>query len=111
MSPEFAAALNAKLEAYRSWAATRPRVPGRLVKYEGVQFGGAIDVPLDELIEEVEGLFCEGYRVDWSEHKGRIYLVAWEGDESGPDWDLIYQEKDLVDIEALLAKRDNDERQ
>ena len=95
MSPEFAAALHATLKAFRSWAASRPIAVGRLVKYEGVQFAGAIDVPAEELAEEVEGLYCEGYRVAWSEHLGRIYLVAWEGSESVP-WDLIYQEKDLV---------------
>ncbi len=60
-------------------------------------------MPTDELQEEVEGLFREGYRVDWSEHLGRIYLVAWEGNGGAPPWELIYQEKDLVDIEALLA--------
>jgi hypothetical protein len=98
MSPEFAAALSSTLEAYRSWALTRSNALGRLVKYEGIGFAGAIDVPPDELIEEVEGLFREGCRVDWSEHHGRIYLVAWEGDEHGPNWDIIYQEKDLADI-------------
>jgi hypothetical protein len=103
MSPEFAAALKAKLSAYLSWAGNRPAVPGRLVKYEGVQFAGAIDVPADELRDEVEGLFREGYRVDWSEHLARIYLLAWEGADDTPPWELIYQEQDLVDIQALLG--------
>jgi hypothetical protein len=106
MSPEFAAELHATLQAFRSWAASQPIAVGRLIKYEGVQFVGAIDVPPDELPEEVGGLFCEGYRVGWSEHLGRIYLVAWEGEEPVP-WDLIYQEKDLVDIPAWLAKHDD----
>jgi hypothetical protein len=105
MTPTFTAALSAKLEEYRAWAVSRPDAAGRLVMYEGVQFMSAIDVLHDELEAEVEGLFCSGYRVDWSEHLGRIYLVAWE--EAGPvlPWAPVYAEKDLVDIQALLADR------
>lgn len=106
MTPEFAAALDAKLQDYRAWAASRSAAVGRLVMYEGVHFMSAIDVPHDELEDEVEGLFCSGYRVDWSEHLHRIYLVAWE--EAGPvlPWAQVYAETDLVDIQALLANRD-----
>ena len=105
MTPDFAAALDAKLEEYRAWAVSRPVAVGRLVMYEGVQFMSAIDVPHDELEAEVEGLFRSGYCVDWSEHLGRIYVVAWE--EAGPvlPWAPVYAEKDLVDIEALMANR------
>jgi hypothetical protein len=107
MTPEFAAALDARLQKYRAWAASHRVAVGRLVMYEGVQFMSAIDVPHDELEAEVEGLFCSGYRVDWSEHLDRIYLVAWE--EAGPvlPWAQVYAETDLVDIQALLVNRDH----
>jgi hypothetical protein len=106
MTPEFAAALDARLQEYRAWASSHPVAVGRLVMYEGVQFMSAIDVPHDELEAEVEGLFCSGYRVDWSVHVDRIYLVAWE--EAGPvlPWAQVYAETDLVDIQALLSNRD-----
>lgn len=107
MTPEFAEALKAKMDAFLSWSSHRPAAAGRLVKYEGVQFVGAIDVPFDELSEEVEGLFCEGYALDWSEHLGRIYLVAWEATDPVVPWELIYQEKDLVDIKVLMAAEQN----
>jgi hypothetical protein len=107
MTPAFASALDAKLEEYRAWSVSRPVAVGRLVMYEGVQFMSAIDVAHDELEAEVEGLFCSGYRIDWSEHLERIYLVAWE--EAGPvlPWAQVYAERDLVDIQALLADRNH----
>ncbi|WP_156370742.1 MULTISPECIES: hypothetical protein [unclassified Acidovorax] len=107
MTPEFAEALKAKMDAFLSWSSHRPAADGRLVKYEGVLFVGAMDVPFDELSEEVEGLFCEGYALDWSEHLGRIYLVAWEATDPVVPWELIYQEKDLVDIKVLMAAEQN----
>jgi hypothetical protein len=90
--------LDAKVAEYRAWSIGKPIATGRLVKYTGVQFAGAIDVPADELEEEVTGLVCEGFYVNWREHAGRTYLCAWEYPGPEPEWHLVFAEKDLADI-------------
>jgi len=104
MTPEFQAKLDTKLKEYRSWAHGRSVAVGRLVQYCGLQFMGAVDVAPEELEEQISGLVCEGFHVDWAEHNERTYLRVWEHPGPEPSWDLTFAEKDLLDVQAILRK-------
>lgn len=104
MTPEFQQKLASRISDYRSWAAGKLEWSGRLVKYSGVQFVGAIDLAPDEIEDEITGLTCEGFNVDWNEHDGKVYLRAWEYPGPEPVWHLVFAEEDLADVKAILRE-------
>jgi hypothetical protein len=98
MNSEFQAKLDAKIKEYRSWAHNKSVAVGRLVQYSGSEFLGAVDVAPEELEGQIVGLECEGFYVDWAEYNERIYLRVWEYPGPEPNWDLVFKEKDLMDV-------------
>lgn len=93
MRPEFKEKLEAKLSAYREWQSRRSFSSARLVQYSGIEMIGAHDVGLSEVENQIEGAISEGFRVEWSEHQGRLYLCVWEGPpHSPPPWDCVFHE-------------------
>jgi hypothetical protein len=69
MDEQFRAKLDAKLAEYRAWSAGRVFPSCRVVQYVGVDLVGAKSLPLSEVESEIEGLVCEGFYLDWTEHK------------------------------------------
>ncbi|PSB56562.1 hypothetical protein [Chamaesiphon polymorphus] len=106
MNSEFQAKIDDRLKAYRSWAHGRSVTIGRLVQYSGVEFLGAIDIAQEKLEEQIFDLECEGFDVDWSEHNEKIYLRVWEYPGPEPSWDLVFEEKDLMDMQAIFHESD-----
>jgi hypothetical protein len=104
MTPEFQQKLDAQLAAYRLWASDKIGWSGRLVKYSGVELVGAIDIEPDEIEEEIIGLASEGFRLDWNEHAGKVYLCAWEYPGPEPTWNLAFAEENLADVQAILRE-------
>ena len=81
MNFEFQTKLDDKIKEFRFWVDGRSVAVARLVQYSGIEFLGAIDVAPKELEEQIVGLQCEGFYVDWAEHNERIYLRVWGKNE------------------------------
>jgi hypothetical protein len=96
MSSEFRERMDTTLRAYGEWAATRHRLPCRLVSYCGVECAGGIEVPPDEVEAEIIGAICEGMGIDWSEHQDRLYLVVWEPEGLPWTWQAVFDEQHLA---------------
>ena len=99
MNFEFQTKLDDKIKEFRFWVDGRSVAVARLVQYSGIEFLGAIDVAPKELEEQIVGLQCEGFYVDWAEHNERIYLRVWEYPGPEPNWELVFEEKDLMDVQ------------
>jgi hypothetical protein len=88
--------IEAKLAAYRKWAAGRKRKKtARLVHYvtDGCT---ASDVPSTEIESQIEGCLAEGFHVDWSARGERLYLRVYEGGpEWEPDWEDVFAERSI----------------
>ena len=104
MNNAFRQNLQGRLDNYREWALSRSFSKCRLVHYCGVDLVGSRDVPLDEVASQIEGLVWEGFRVDWSEHEGRLYLRVWESVGPEPDWEKVIAGLPLADISELLRR-------
>lgn len=102
MDDAFRSGLQTKLAGYDRWSCGRFFHGCRLIQYCGVEMVGAVDVPLAEVKSQIEGLVCEGFRVDWAEHKDKLYLRVWESDGPEPDWSKVVAEQPLADINELL---------
>jgi hypothetical protein len=101
---QFRLKLNAKLDAYRSWFASRSVQSCRLVHYCGPDLVGAKTLPLGDVEREIEGLVSEGFYVDWAEHAARLYLRVWEFDGPEPEWAKVFAEVPLADVDELLRQ-------
>jgi hypothetical protein len=95
---DFRARLDAKLDTYREWFAKRKISNCRLVQFCGVEMIGALDIPLSEIQDRIEGLLCEGFYVDWAEDRGRLYLRVWEYGGPEPDWPNVFREESLTNL-------------
>jgi hypothetical protein len=93
--------LQSQLAAFRDWSAGYELSACRLVRYCGVDLLGALDIPPNEIESRIEGLICEGFYVDWAEHRGRLYLRVWEYGGPEPDWAKVFSEQPLADIDEL----------
>ncbi len=108
MTPEFEIELNRKLAAYDKWASENEFSKCRLVQYCGVDFIGAIDVKLNQIVHQITGLLCEGFNVDWNLHNDSVYLRVYEyGPE--PTWDQTIKEEPLAGIAVILKEAGFDE--
>ncbi len=98
MVPKVRRRIQTKLSAYRRWLARqalRNRTKARAVQYCGWELVSAFDLLLAEVEQEIEGLIAEGFRVDWAENDGWVYLRIWEGPGPEPDWDAVFAESDV----------------
>jgi hypothetical protein len=99
MIPEVRRRIRAKLAAYREWATGRKfqRI-ARLVQYPDCAADPlGMDVPLDEVEDQIEGLVAEGFQVDWNARRGTVYLRVWERSDPEPDWPRVYAERPSTD--------------
>jgi hypothetical protein len=99
MVPEVRRRIQARLAAYRDWAAGRKlQRTARLVQYpdcEADPLGS--DVPLAEVEEQIAGLVAEGFQVDWNAHRGKVFLRVWERSDPEPDWPRVFVELPSTD--------------
>jgi hypothetical protein len=102
MNDAFRAKLDSQLDAFRTWAQGRDLRSGRLVQYLGVEMQGAIDISMGAVERQIEGLICEGIRVDWAQHGQRVYLRAWDCRGPEPAWPSVFAEEHLTDIDRIL---------
>lgn len=109
MTPEFEKKLNQKLAKYDKWASKNSFSQCRLVQFCGVEFVGAIDVELDQIVNQITGLLCEGFYVDWGIHNNSMYLRVYESGGPEPTWDQTIKEEPLADIAAILKEAGFDE--
>jgi hypothetical protein len=108
MTLEFQEKCQKKLSEYRVWSKGRSFLACKLVQYVGVELAGVIDVSIDEVEPQIEGLLGEGFYVDWADHNNFIYLMVWEYSGPEPDWNKVFAEQSLVNVEALLRAADFD---
>ena len=95
MTEDFRRELDAKLNAYRDWSVSRKLTSCRLVQYCGIELAGAIDVPMNEVEQQIRGLVCEGFYVDWMERDSQLVLRVWEFGGPEPDWPKVFAEQPL----------------
>lgn len=103
MNDAFRAMLDAMLADYGAWSKERSISGCRWVQYTGVEMTGAMGLPLDEVASGLENAVCEGFRVDWAEHEGRLYVRVWEGEDE-PAWDKVFAEESLADVSEILRR-------
>jgi hypothetical protein len=96
MTPEFQAALDSKMLSFREWSASRAFNSCRLVQYWGPDLGGAIDIQLEEIEDQISGLFCEGFYVDWAQTRECIVLRVWEHGGPEPEWQDAFAETPIL---------------
>ena len=104
MDDTFRAKLESRLDAFRQWARGRDFSGCRLVQYLGMEKVGSLDVTLVQVESQIEGLVCEGFRVDWAEQDSQMYLRVWEADGPEPPWSKVFAEEHLADIDAILRE-------
>ena len=81
------------LDRFRDWVGGRwPKPKCRVVQYWDPDVPTAFDVKLGEIDAQIEGLVGEGFRVDWAEHDGKIYLLVWQNPNPKPDWPQVFAE-------------------
>ena len=97
------------LADFRAWSESNKYMGCRLVQYSGVDFVGAIDVDLDQIENQIKGLLCEGFYVDWNVFNNLVYLRVYEYGGPEPTWDQTIKEEPLADVAAILKKAGFDE--
>ena len=102
MTEDFRLRLQAKLAEYRTWSTGRDLSHCRLIHYSGVDLIGSKGLPRHEVEPEIEALLGEGYYVDWAEHQGRLYLRVWESGGPEPDWQKVFDERPLANVDEIL---------
>ncbi|MCK7629496.1 hypothetical protein MZ018_16545 [Shewanella sp. JNE10-2] len=85
MNPEFEQKLNRKLAAFDAWANVSTFRECKLVQYCGVDLVGVIDVETDQIVDQITGLLCEGFYVDWKQNGSILYLRVYEFGGAGAD--------------------------
>jgi hypothetical protein len=93
MNESFRIKLEGRLADYRSGSTGRELSGCRWVQYIGVKMVGAVDVALDTVERGLTNAISEGFRVDWAEMWGRLYIRVWEG-RLEPTWDAVFAEED-----------------
>jgi hypothetical protein len=96
MSPEFQAALDSKMFSFREWSSSRAFDSCRLVQYCGHDFCSAIDVSLEDIEDQISGLFCEGFYVDWAQSHECVVLRVWEYGGPEPKWVDVFAETPIL---------------
>jgi hypothetical protein len=91
MTPEFQQLLDRRLGDYRRWADGRSFSSARLVQYCGYDEPATLDIELSEVEDQITGLICEGYRVDWNIRGERMFLLVWESREEPPPWNEVFR--------------------
>jgi|UniRef100_E6XJ27 hypothetical protein len=102
MNPEFEQELNRKLAAFDAWANESTFRECKLVQYCGVDLVGVIDVETDQIVDQITGLLCEGFYVDWKQNGSILYLRVYEFGGPEPTWEQVVNEEPLADIDAIL---------
>lgn len=102
MTTEFAAALKQRIEAYRTFAADASITSCRLVHYCGVNRPNAMNVPLDQIEDQIAGCICEGFLVNWMYRDHRLYLCVQEPDGPIPEWSKVVAEEAIEDVDEIL---------
>ena len=105
MNENFRHILDTRLDAFRAWSRDRPFRRCRLIQYCGAECLGGIDFEFGAAKKQIEGLLGEGFSVDWQEHGGLLYLVAWDPPGLGWSWPNVFAERHLDDPDARPQPR------
>ena len=90
------------------WSSGREFTDCRLVQYCGVDLVGVRSIHLAEIESRIQTLLREGFYVDWQENMGRLVLRVWEFGGPEPEWEKVFAEQPLVDVDALLREAMHD---
>lgn len=93
-----------RLTAFREWNMGRSFTSVRLVQYCGDVCTGGIDVAINDAEDQIRGCLEEGYRAEWEEKSGRLYLCISESIDGPLDWTKVFGEEHFSDIDAVLQK-------
>jgi hypothetical protein len=100
----YKAKIESKIAEFRDWSSEQTFSECRLIQYCGVDLVHAISVPLTQVEQQIEGLLSEAFYVDWEASEGRLYLKVWEFEGPEPDWPMVFAERPLADVDAVLRK-------
>lgn len=103
MNLEVAKKIKEKLAAYHTWSTGQQFQSCRLVQYCGSEMIGAINVSCSQIEVQLQGLFAEGFCVDWICHDARLHLRVWEFGGAEPEWRFVYAETDLPSAPLCAA--------
>ena len=89
-----------RLAIFRSWARDHSYQRCRLVYYCGFEFADAIDVPVENVEQEIIGcssddFVSDGLNVDWQLNGECLVIAIWESWDLPLDWRAIFEERDL----------------
>ena len=92
------------IEVYRKWAESRDILSARVEQYCGVEHVGSLDVPLDEIEDQIVGCLAEGFRVEWNEENKHLTICVIEGWDEPLDWNKVKGKEHFSDIDEILRK-------
>jgi hypothetical protein len=92
------------IDDFINWAKGRTISSARLEQYSGPEHTGGIDVPVNDIEDQIIGCRAEGFRVEWNDEHGHLTLCVIESWEEPLDWTLVKKGKDFVDIEAIMRE-------
>lgn len=104
MTEEFEFKLKKAIDAYERWVGNRKFSSCRLVHYAGVDRPNAVDVELDEVLNQISGCLAEGFYIDWYEQDSRLYLCVQEPDCPVPSWEKVVAEEAIEDVDQILRE-------
>lgn len=76
----------------------------RVVRYAGPECIGGFDVAPGEIGAQIRDWVREGFRVEWSLKKCRIYVGVFESWDEPLEWEKVFAEESFVNIEAILRE-------
>ena len=104
MNQQFHEKKERALREFNSWRKSNSFQKCRLVHYAGLGEPTAIDVLMSEIEEQITGCLAEGLKVAWNRKGQTAFLVVQEPDCPIPEWNYVFQEKAVVDVEKILSE-------
>lgn len=87
--------LEEKLKSYGAFAADHSFDACRLCHYISERCR-AMDLGCHEIEDQIRGCLAEGFSVDWAVRDRTLYLRVYEGGPQWqPDWELVFEERDI----------------
>jgi len=93
-----------RVNTFKEWIGARSFSSCRLVHYAGVGKPNAKDVPLANVIDEVEGCYLQGFLVDWYDHQSILYLCIQEPGCPMPTFEKMVAEEAIEDVNEILRR-------
>lgn len=84
--------VESKIKKYREWSNCFSFTEGQARVYVGPELTEIRDIPIAEIEHQIDSYQWRGFNVDWTEHKGRLYLRVWQVGGPEPAWDKVFRE-------------------